>query len=181
MQPQHLQFTKHVAKYVSTHEVSLGLFLASYGVFFLVVVIMGGWSISDWGTDIFAAPASDFRSIIHRSCISPFFFVTSVPALIVGAAILCTISVRALRVGSAIDGSVAIVLVVFGFAYQIVGAWPLQSVMDFPWQWQKQIMSFGGVFAWGLYVLSWVVLAIGGVSLYIHSRDYRRENPEFIN
>jgi hypothetical protein len=154
-----------VKDYVRRHEVSLGLFLASYGVFYLAVVIMGGWTIADWGKDTFEAPVSAVPSLIPRSYIAPLFFVTSLPALIIGATMLCE--------------HIAIVLTAFGFAYQIVGAWPLQSVVDLPWQWQKQIMSFGPIFAWGLYVLSWVVLAVGGVSLYVHSRDYHREHSDF--
>ncbi|MCL5876217.1 MAG: hypothetical protein M1540_00175 [Candidatus Bathyarchaeota archaeon] len=168
-----------VKDYFRSHEVSLGLFLASYGVFYLTVVIMGGWSPSDWGKDTFDAPVSAVQSLIPRSYIAPLFFVTSIPTLIIGATILCAISVRALRSGSAVDEHIAIVLTAFGFAYQIVGAWPLQSMVDLPWQWQKQIMSFGPVFGWGLYVLSWVVLAVGGVSLYVHSRNYHREHSDF--
>ncbi|MCW3984021.1 MAG: hypothetical protein NWE96_08500 [Candidatus Bathyarchaeota archaeon] len=167
-----------ITDYVKRHEVSLGLFLASYGVFYLAVVIMGGWSLSDWGKDTFDAPAAAVQALIPRSYIAPLFFVTSLPALIIGATMLCVISVRALRAGSAVDKHIAIVLTAFGFGYQIVGAWPLQNVVDLPWQWQKQIMSFGPVFAWGLYVLSWIVLAVGAVSLYVHSKDYRRRHTE---
>jgi hypothetical protein len=168
-----------VKDYLSSHEVSLGVFLASYGVFYLAAIIMGGWTLTVWGKDTFDAPVSAVQSLIPRSYISPLFFVTSLPALIIGATMLCAISVRELRSGSAVDEHIALVLTAFGFAYQIVGAWPLQSVVDLPWQWQKQIMSFGPVFGWGLCVLSWVVLAVGGVSLYVHSRNYPREHSDF--
>ncbi len=76
------------------------------------------------------------------------------------------------------DEHVAVVLTAFGFAYQIVGAWPLQAVVDMPWNWQKQIMSYGSAFAWSLYAISWVVLAIGAISLFAHSRIYRQKHPE---
>jgi hypothetical protein len=91
---------------------------------------------------------------------------------------LCVISLRDLRAGTAVDEHVAIALTAFGFAYQIVGAWPLQSTVDMPWIWQKQIMSYGSVFGWMLYVMSWVVLAVGAVSLYVHSRIYHQKHPE---
>jgi xanthine/uracil permease len=93
---------------------------------------------------------------------------------------LCVMSVKELRLGSAIDQYVAIALVVFGFGYLVVGAWPLQTVVDMPWIWQKQIMSFGASFGWMLYALGVVVLLIGVASLYVHSREYHRRHPDLV-
>jgi len=73
---------------------------------------------------------------------------------------------------------IAILLTVSGFAYQVLGAWPLQAAVDFAWDWQKQIMSYGVVFAWSLYLLSTVGLVVGAASLYVHSRDYHRRQRE---
>jgi hypothetical protein len=162
--------SKGITNYVRYHKISLGVFLAAYGVFYLSAVIMGGWTLSDWGKDVFACPPSAVHSLLSRSDVSPIFFLTSLPALIIGATMLCIIGIQKLRSGAAIDEHIAIALVAFGFAYQVVGAWPLQSVVDMPWTWQKQIMSFGSYFAWMLYLLSWVALALGIVSLYVYSR-----------
>jgi hypothetical protein len=179
MTPTYLSPSKRAADYVRNHKLSLAIFLAAYGVFYLAVVIMGGWSPSDWGKDIFDCSPWATDSLLPRSYISPIFFVTSLPALLIGATMLCVMSIKKLRSGAAIDQYVAIALVVFGFGYLIVGAWPLQTVVDMPWTWQKQIMSFGAGFGWMLYALGVIVLFIGAVSMYVHSREYGMRHPEF--
>ncbi len=166
--------------YVKEHRVSLGLLLAAYGAFYLAAVIMGGWTLADWGVDIFDVPPSAVHALVPRSLISPIFFVTSVPALIIGTVMLCVYSIRGLNpMIAAKDGEhVALLLTAAGFAYIIVGAWPLMDAVDLPWEWQKQIMSYGAPFAWALYILSLVVFAVGAVSMYVHSRAYHRRHPE---
>jgi hypothetical protein len=110
--------------------------------------------------------------------LDPLFFVTSFPALIMGIGMLCSYSIRGIRSEGAADKQyVAILLTAFGFIYQVIGAWPLQHQIDYPWQWQKQIVSFGPVFAWTLYVLSLIVLSIGVISLYKHSVIFHRKHP----
>jgi hypothetical protein len=114
-----------------------------------------------------------------NSYIIPAFFLTSLPALLIGAAILCIYSIKALRSNVTTNSEhIAIILTVFGFAYTVLGAWPLQASIDFPWDWQKQIIGYGAVFAWGLYGLSLAVLIVGAVSLFIHSREYRKAHPD---
>lgn len=171
--------TKRAEGYLRSHNISLGVFLAAYGVFYLSIVIMGGWALSDWGRDIFACPPSAVHSLLSRNYISPIFFLTSLPALIIGATILSIVGVQRLRSGSAIGEHIAIALTTFGFTYQVVGAWPLQNVVDMPWIWQKQIMSYGSFFGWMLYVVSWVVLAVGALSLYVYSNNYRKQNSVY--
>jgi hypothetical protein len=86
--------------------------------------------------------------------------------------------VNVLRFGITVDSEhVAILLTSIGFAYQVVGAWPLGNPVDFQWEWQKQIASYGGIFSWGLYLLSLIVLAIGAISLYVHSKRYHQKHP----
>jgi hypothetical protein len=165
------------AEYVKRHQVSLGLLLAAYGAFYLAAVITGNWAPADWGNDVFNIPPFP-DAIIQRSYISPFFFVTSVPSLFVGATMLCVYSLRGLRSSLVEDKErVAVLLVVFGFAYTVIGAWPLGQIEGFAWEWQKQIASYGALFTWGLYVLSVVVLTVGAISLYIHSRRYHQNHP----
>lgn len=169
--------TNRASNYMKDHKVAVGVFLAAYGVFYLSVVIMSGWTISDWGRDITVYPPSALNTLLPRSFITPIFFITSFPSLIIGTAILCFYSIRGLH-SEVIDDKehVSILLTAFGFTYQVIGAWPLGSMVDFPWQWQKQIVSYGSSFAWALYLLSLIVLVVGGVSLYIHSRIYHQSH-----
>ncbi len=168
-----------IASYVKNHWVSLGVLLAAYGAFYLLAVISTGWSPIDWGKDVVQCAPSAVSSVIPRSYVSPIFFVTSLPALLIGSVMLCVYSLHALRFGLTGDSErIAVLLVVFGFAYVVLGAWPLQTAANFPWEWQKQIMGYGPIFTWLLYGLSLVTLVIGGLLLFVHSRDYNRRRPE---
>ena len=75
--------TNRASNYMKDHKVALGVFLAAYGVFYLSVVIMSGWTISDWGSDITAYPPSALNTLLPRSFITPIFFITSFPSLII--------------------------------------------------------------------------------------------------
>jgi hypothetical protein len=177
-QTQNLVFNR-LAIAIEKQEVWFGAAFAAYGAFFLVCVVMGGWIPSDWGKDVFLFPESAIRPLIPRSFISPFFFLTSLPALLAGAALLCDSCIRALRFGLTSQSQIAAVLMVaFGFAYVVAGAWPLQPVTDMLWDWQSQTMSYGAGFAWLLTGLSVVVLAVGCVTLWAHSKAYRRGSFE---
>jgi hypothetical protein len=167
-----------IANYIADHRLSLGLLLAAYGTFYLSAVIMGGWIPSDWGNDTFDIAPFATQALIPRNAVNPIFFVTSLPALLIGAILLCSGNIRGLRALTPESHHTAMLLTAFGFTYVVVGAWPLQNRGDFPWEWQKQIVSYGSFFAWTLYVLSLVVLVIGIVSLYMHSKKYRRRFPE---
>jgi hypothetical protein len=171
-------FRHRVTSYIVARRLSLGLLLAAYGVFYLSAVITGGWTPVDWGKNTFAIAPFAVQALISHNAISPIFFATSLPALLVGAILLCKDSIGGLRSLTSESQYVAILLTIFGFVYVVVGAWPLQNRVDFPWEWQKQIIDYGLFFAWMLYALSLVVLTIGVISLYVHSRDYRRRHPE---
>ncbi|MGD6805428.1 MAG: hypothetical protein ACQCN4_00495 [Candidatus Bathyarchaeia archaeon] len=171
-----------ISIYIRRHEASLGTLLSAYGAFFLTAVILGGWTWTDWGVDVFTFPQTAIQPLMPRSFISPFFFVTSFPALLIGVVLMCDCSIRGLRFGlTATSQYIAVLLSVFGFSYLVIGAWPLQVPIDMPWEWQKQIMSYGAFFAWLLYGLGFVVFAVGGVSLFVHSRAYRRRHPELVD
>ncbi|MDR1993814.1 MAG: hypothetical protein LBQ98_10070 [Nitrososphaerota archaeon] len=167
-----------IASYIADHRLSLGLFLAAYGAFYLSAVILGGWTFFDWGKDIFNVAPFATQALIPRSAISPIFFVTSLPALLVGVILLCDVTIRGLRPLTAKSQYAAFVLTVFGFAYVVVGAWPLQNKVDFAWEWQKQIMNYGLPFTWMLYLVSLFVFVVGVISLYVHSKAYRQRYPE---
>lgn len=174
--------SKKTVEYLTGHRACLGFLLAVYGSFFLAAIIMGGWTPFVWGKDVFDYPQSIVYPLIPRSCISPFFFITSFPSLLIGTTLLCSYTIRALRSGLTVYSEhVAIFLTTFGFSYQVVGAWPLGNTVDFPWEWQKQIMSYGPCFVWLLYLLSLLTLGIGALSLYVHSRAYHRRYLEPLN
>jgi hypothetical protein len=169
-------YAYRIINYVKNHRMSLGLFLAAYGAFYLSSVLASRWTIVDWGKDITGYPPSSINTLLPRSFIDPIFFVTSFPALFIGALILCFYSIRGIRPEAAdYKQYVAILLTAFGFTYQVIGAWPLGHLTDFPWEWQKQIISNGTIFAWALYLLSLIVLVIGGISLYKHSQIYHKK------
>jgi hypothetical protein len=170
-------YQNRLSNYVTNQKVSLGLFLASYGVFYLTSVLLSFWTIFDFGKDITEYPPSTVNTVLPRSFIDPIFFVTSFPALILGATILCNYSLRGITPNAPVDKQyVAILLTGFGFTYQVIGAWPLGKFVDFPWQWQKQIILNGSVFAWILYLLSLVVLFVGVASLYKQSLIYHKKH-----
>ena len=167
-----------ISNYLRSHKMSIGLLLASYGTLYLTSVLLSDWTLADWGKDITVYPPSFIRTLLPRSFIEPIFFFTSFPALIIGAAMLSNYSIRGISPEAAPTKQyVAILLTAFGFTYQIIGAWPLENSADFPWQWQKQIVSYGPLFTWILYILSLVVLLIGAYSLYRHSQIYHQKHP----
>jgi len=166
-----------ISNYVKSHEASLALFLAAYGAFYMSSVILSGWTIVEWGKDITSCPPTAIITLLPRSFINPIFFVTSFPALIIGAGMLCAYSILGINPKARNDKQyVSILLTAFGFTYQVIGAWPLEQWKDFPWQWQKQISLNGAIFAWILYVLSLAVLFVGVVSLYKHSVIYHKKH-----
>ena len=166
-----------ISSYVRGHEASIGLLLAGYGTIYLASVLLSGWIIADWGKDITSYPPSSIPTLMPRSLIEPLFFLTSFPALVIGAAMLSIYSTRGISPEAPKEKQyVAIVLTAFGFAYQVIGAWPLGNEADFPWQWQKQIVSDGAAFSWTLYILSLIVLTVGAVSLYKHSQIYHKKH-----
>ncbi len=182
-QIQKQTYLNKFSNYVRSHKVSLGLFLASYGVFYLTSVLLSRWTIFDLGKDITTYPPSEINTVLPRSFIAPIFFVTSFIALIIGAIMLCNYSLRGISPQAPADKQyAAILLTAFGFTYQVIGAWPLGKVVDFPWQWQKQIILNGTIFAWIVWLLSLSVLFIGAISLYKHSviyhKKHAREEPQ---
>jgi hypothetical protein len=173
-------YTYRFSSYVSNHKASLGLFLAAYGTFYLSSVIFSDWTVDDWGKEATIYPPLFIDPLLPHSFINPIFFVTSFPALIIGASILCLYSLRGIRQEASNDKQyVAILLTAFGIIYQVIGAWPLGNPIDFPWEWQKHIVSNGSLFAWTLYMLSLTVLVVGGISLYLNSRIYHQKHPNF--
>ena len=174
-------YTNNIVTYLKVHQASLGSLLLLYGVFFLAAIIMSGWTPLAFSQDVFDYPSSTMPALMPRSYISIIFFVTSLSSLLIGIILLCTYTMNVLRFGITFDSEhVAILLTTIGFAYQVVGAWPLGNPADFQWEWQKQIMSYGPFFVWLFYLLSLVVLGLGAVSLYVHSKKNRHDCTHFL-
>jgi hypothetical protein len=172
-------FAAKTASYLKNHYLSLSLLLAGYGALYLSSVVLGGWTMADWGKDVTKYPASSITPLLPRGFVDPIFFATSFPALFIGTIVLCVYSIRGIRPEIASHKEqVAVLLTAFGFAYQVIGAWPLGTLVNFPWEWQKQIMRNGPAFAWSLFNLSLAALVVGGISLYIHSRIWHQKHPE---
>ena len=175
----HMQtYTYRISNYVKSHKVSLGLFLAAYGAFYLTSVVLSGWTMADWGKNITLYPPSTVNTVLPRSFIEPIFFISSFPALLIGAAMLCIYSIRGISSEASADKQyVAILLTAFGFGYIVIGAWPLGQRDVFPWEWQKQIISFAPGFAWILYILGLVVLASWRCLTLQAQRDLPSKTP----
>jgi len=165
-----------ITKYAKNHKVSLSLLLAVYGVVYLCSVVVAGWTMQDWGQDLTRYPLL-IAPLLPPAWLNPIFFVTSIPALIVGTLGLCIYSIRGIN-PYVVDNKehVAALLTASGFTSIVLGAWPLGNPVIFPWQWQKDIVSNGPVLAWLLYILGIFTLLIGAASLFVHSHNYR-ENP----
>jgi hypothetical protein len=174
--PQQESYPNRISTNIKIYCESLGLFLAAYGAFFLSSVILNRHTITDTDKQILRITPTFINPILTHDLIDKLFFVTSLPSLIIGAFMLCVFSIRGIKTAASSKKQyVAILLTAFGFAYQVIGAWPLQHQIDFPWNWQKQIVSFGPVFTWTLEILSMLVLVVGVVSLYKHSVIYHQK------
>jgi hypothetical protein len=168
-----------LSSYVKSHLASLGTLLTAYGAFYLYTVIRTGWTPSDGFTEVHNYSSLVLQASVFSPYLIPLFFITSLPAVLIGIVMLCYYTVRVLRNGLTADSEhIAVFLTVCGFAYVVLGAWPLQEPVNLPWTWQKQIMVYGAGFAWMLYLLSVAMLVLGAVSLYVHSRAYHRAHPE---
>jgi hypothetical protein len=174
--------TFNVKSYVKSHLASLGTLLTVSGGFYLYSVIRTGWVPTDGVSELHSFTSLALEAPVLSPYLIPAFFVTSLPIFLIGVIMLCYYTLDVLRNGLTVDSEhVAILLTVCGFSYQVLGAWPLQAAANFPWTWQKQIMNYGSVFAWLLYLLSLVMLVLGVVSLFVHSRAYHKAHPELVH
>lgn len=172
----------NLKNYVKLHKLSLSIILVAYGAFYLISVIMSYWTPLDWINYISEVPQTVVTPLIPPNILNPFFFVTSLPALLIGAVSLCLYNIYEIKTKENYNTEhIALLLTSFGFTYVVVGAWPLGNPVGFPWDWQRQIISYGPLFSWLLYCLSLLVLVVGIISLYVHSRKYRSSNNEFSN
>ena len=174
---QRESYLTRIAINVKNYWTSLGLFLSTYGAVFLSSVILNRHTNNNLNGQTLRITPTFINPVLTHDLIDKLFFVTSFPVLIVGAIMLSIFSIRGIKSDATSKKQyVAILLTALGFGYQVIGAWPLQHQNDFPWDWQKQIISLGPVFAWTLEILSIMVLVVGAVSLYKHSVIYHKRN-----
>jgi len=86
-----------IKNYVKSHKLSLSILLVAYGTFYLISVIMSYWAPMDWVNDISEVPQTVVTPMISRNMFNPFFFVTSLPALIIGALSLCLYNIYEIK------------------------------------------------------------------------------------
>ena len=111
------------------HRVSVSLFLAAYGAVYLTSVILGGWTPRRLGQRRTRVTRRLPPPLLPRSYINPIFFVTSIPALFLGTvASAPTVYVELSPQIARPKEAVAILLTACGFAYQVIGAWPIGTL-----------------------------------------------------
>jgi len=109
-------------------------FFISYGAIYFSSVALNCQNNDDWEKAIAIYSPTSISSLLPRCLLGSLFFVTSFPALIIGLGMLCSYSIRVIRFEDDHNKQyVAIFLAVLGFSYQVIGAWPLQHQIDFPW------------------------------------------------
>ena len=73
--------------------------------------------------------------------------------------------------------SIGIPLTVFGFVYQVIGAWVDWDVKAYPRSWQVAIYNSGLFVVWALFLISLFALGLGCFLLYVESVKYHKEHP----
>ena len=169
-----ITFQNSVSNYMGNHRVSLGLFLASYGVFYMSSVLLSRWTIADWGKDITSYPPSTINTIVTPQFYRSNLFCHKSPSINHRSYNAYALTViHGITPEAPVDKQyVAILLTCFWVYVPGNRGLAIGEIDDFPWQWQKQIILNGSIFAWILYLLSLVVLFVGVVSLYKHSVIY---------
>ena len=93
---------------------------------------------------------------------------------LVGTLILSIYCIRGIE-AAVVDNKehAAFLVTALGFAYLVVGAWPLWT-QSFPWAWQQEIANYGNLLVLPIFAGSLFAFITGAVSLYIHSRIYHQ-------
>ena len=153
---------------VKRYQLSIGLLLVFFGVADLWFVmpnmyagLVGDWHV-DWRSLNLYKPQWNFTV--------PFLLITT----LIGTLILSLYCIRGIKPGS-VDNkqNAAILVTVLGFAYQVIGAWPLWNLW-YPWPWQAEIARYGNLLVFPLFIGSFIALIVGATSLYIHSKLYHK-------
>jgi hypothetical protein len=154
------------AEFFKLHQFSIGLLVVFFGIADLWFVmpnmyagLVGDWHV-DWRSLNLYNPLWNFTV--------PFLLVMT----LIGTLILSNYCIKGIR-PEKVDNkqNAAILVTVLGFTYQVVGAWPLWNQW-YPWPWQAEIAKYGNWLVFPLFIGSLVILIIGAISLYKHSKIY---------
>ena len=160
-----------VASFVRSHQLVIGLLLVFFGVsdlWFIMPNLYGtfpGFYVN-WQVFYFYMPE-------WRLTIPVLLVMTLIGTLILS--VYCISDIQATRVDY--KEHAAILVTALGFAYLVLGAWPLWN-QSYQWAWQQEIANYGSLLALLLYAGSLVIFLIGAASLYIHSKIYRQKHSE---
>jgi len=159
------------ASFVKGHQLIIGLLLVFFGVsdsWFVMPSLYGtfhGFYVN-WQVFYFYLP--EWRLTI------PVLLAMA----LIGTLMLTVYCVRDIGAERIDNKEYAAVLVSsLGFAYLVLGAWPLWT-QSYPWAWQQEIANYGNLLVLPLFAGSLIALIAGSVSLYIHSRIYHQKHPE---
>jgi hypothetical protein len=159
------------ASFVRSHQLVIGLLLVFFGVsdlWFIMPNLYGtfpGFYVN-WQAFYFYMPG-------WALTIPVLLVMTLIGTLMLS--VYCISDIQATRVDY--KEHAAILVTALGFAYLILGAWPLWN-QSYQWAWQQEIANYGSLLVLLLYAGSLVAFLIGGASLYIHSKIYHQRHPE---
>jgi len=160
-----------VASFVKSHQLIIGSLLIFFGVsdlWFIMPNLYGtfpGYYVN-WEAFYFYMPEWTFTVPI-------LLVITLIGTLMLS--VYCISGIQPAGVDN--KEHAAILVTALGFAYLVLGAWPLWN-QSYQWAWQQEIANYGSLFALALYAGSLVAFLTGATSLYIHSRIYHQEHPE---
>jgi hypothetical protein len=175
-------------KFGKNHHLSIGIFLALFGIFVFGWVFFDSWTRIPFLQVLIGAAFNQLP--VKAEVLAPMplgglfgftLFALSLFALIISAIIL-TVNIKeeaatkpnqtsGLTKKTAEKLALSILLTAFGFTYQVIGAWPMWT-QSYTWDWQAQTALAGGFLVWLLFSISLFALAAGGVSLYQESKRY---------
>jgi hypothetical protein len=160
-----------VASFVKSHQLIIGLLLVFFGVSDLWFILPNLYGTLprfyvNWQVFYFYMPEWTFTI--------PILLVMSLIGMLM-LTVYCISDIQPARVDN--KEQAAILVTALGFAYQVVGAWPMWN-QQYPFPWQQQIANYGNLLVLPLFAGSLLALMIGAVSLYIHSKIYHQKHPE---
>ena len=159
-----------IAAFVKSHQLIIGLLLVFFGVsdlWFVMPNLYGTTSFYvNWQAFYFYMPEWTFT-------IPVLLVMTLIGTLMLS--VYCISDIQPARVDN--KEQAAILVTALGFAYLVLGAWPLWN-QSYQWAWQQEIANYGSLLALLLYAGSLVAFLTGATSLYIHSKIYHQKHPE---
>jgi hypothetical protein len=150
-----------MAKFLKSHQLSIGLLLLFFGVASLSFIMPNIWKSEEQWQSVYIL-MTQWRFAV------PALLVMS----LIGTLVLCFYVAGNLRTQK-VDNieRAATLLTALGFTYQVVGAWPFWN-QAYTWPWQKEIAAYGNLLVLPLFGGSLLALVIGAASLYVHSKEY---------